>query len=220
MKALDKIFINNKLFKAAIILAGICFLIDAAIVLIVNPAINIFNSTMAIGLCICNLLLLYFSQKYKDNLVKGIAGLLLGLIFAYDLRFFDKNYMWFTSLYLFFGILKLILDVALIVFYFVAREDPDGQANAIRYCQGTFVVLALITILNNVPYFVDDFMESNPCWFIQDIVETLAFILSYFAIVSVACTVDKYKALRAQYEEKNEWTQERRIKTKEELFGK
>ncbi len=219
MKSLDKLFINHGLFKIITIVATFCFFANAAIVLVFNPAKNIFNATMTICLGIIMLTLMYCSQKYMDNTVKGLVGLLLGMIFAYDLRFFDKNHVWFSKTQLVFGIIKLVIDIALVVFYLSARNNSNGNSKAIRFCQVAFLLLAVVTVLNNIPYFIDDFPEENHFWFIQDILETLSFIFSYFSVVCVVCAVDKYKMLRNYFGEKGEWTQALRMKTKEELFG-
>ena len=219
MEKVDKLFTDHRIFKAASVIAAFLFIACAFILLYYYPEKTVFSSVSAITLAACIAALLVCTEKHKENTVKGILGLILGLIFAYDLRFLDKNYEWFDHFDTVIGALKVLVDAAAGVFYLFAREDHSGKSPFARYCKIVFVLLVVIVVMNNEPYMWKDYHDGSIHWLLEDVFETLAFILTYYLIVSVVCTVDKYKELRSRYSETGEWTEDLRKKTKEDFFG-
>ena len=99
------------------------------------------------------------------------------------------------------------------------RSNEKGSSKIISLCQATFILLVVVVIINNIPYFVSDFSDPNRCWIVQDFAETIAFISAYFSITCAASIVNKYKCIRSDYREDDKWTEELRVKTKEDLFS-
>ena len=160
----------------------------------------------------------YCSQKHRDNATKSIIGVLLGVIYAYDLRFFDWNHENFSTIGIVFGAIKIALGLALIVLYVLARNSKKSNYKLIIAVRVAFAIVAVFAILNKIPYYTANWGDLQ--WFIYDITETLAFICTYFSVVCATGAVDRYKMIRDYYTGIGKWTEERRQETKEELFGK
>ncbi len=220
MNLLDEIFVSKKAFRISNLIAIICFLLGICILFCSYEEVNVFGIVAAIVLIAMLIGMEYCSRNYKDNAVKSIIGVLLGVIFAYDLRFFDRYYSDFSTIGVALGAAKIALGFALIVLYILARDSKKSNHKLIIYVRMAFVTLALFTILNNIPYYVADWTNANPYWILQDVARTLAFICTYFSIVCAAGTVDRYKMIREHYTNLGEWTEELREETKKELFGK
>ena len=219
MNFFDRLFVSKKAFLISNFVAAICFLYDAYVAFRYYETGKLFcivTSGVLIATLIC---LEYCSRNYRDNAVKSIIGVLLGVIFAYDLRCFDLDYSGFSGTGIALGAIKIALGLVLIVLYLLARDSKQSNYKLIVYVRIAFVTLAVSVILNNIPYFVADCVKDNPHLFIQDIARTLAFICTYFSVVCAACTVDRYKMIRDYYSNLGEWTEELRGKTKKELFG-
>lgn len=219
MSFLDRIFASKNSFLISNIIAVICFLYDAYIVFRYSDLPSVF-SLVSVGVLIVSLICMrYCSRAYKDNAVKSIIGFILGIIFIYDLRFFDNNCFDFSTSELVIGAIKIALGIALIVLYILARDSKKSNYKLITYVRIAFLTLAVFSVLNNLPYFISDW-NGILHWFLQDIAETLAFICTYFSIVCAASTVDRYKLIREYYTKLGRWTKELREETKKELFGK
>ena len=220
MSFFNKIFVSKKAFRISTLVAVICFLYDAYVAFRYNETGKIF-CVVASGVLIATLICLEScSRNYRDNAVKSIIGVLLGIIFAYDLRCYDIYYSGFSRIGVVLGAVKIALGIALLVLYLLARDSKRSNRKLNMYVRIAFITLALFVVLNNLPYFVADFAKENPHFFIQDVARTLAFICSYFSVVCAACTVDRYKMIRDYYTNLGEWTKELRGETKKELFGK
>ena len=219
IRFLDTLFANKKAFFISNSIAIICFLYDAYIVYRYSSIPSVF-SLVSVGVLIASLIFMrYCSRSYKDNVVKGLIGIILGIIFIYDLRFYERNCFGFSTIELIIGAIKIALGLLLIVLYIFARDSKISNYKLITYVHIAFFTLALFVILNNIPYLIADW-SGERIWFLQDIAETLAFICTYFSIVCAATTVDKYKLIKEYYTKLGKWTKELRGQTKKELFGK
>lgn len=219
MKTIEKFFSNPKLFKISGFIGAICFVINAALLIIGDCFIeNVYAIFISLILSAFILLIIFLTNKHYENAVKGLIGTIFGVIFSYDLRIFALHVMDFTALELSLGIIKLLVDILFFAVYIIARSNKNGSSKIISLCQSVFGLLVVVIILNNVPYFVSDFFDPNRCWIIQDFAETIAFISIYFSIMCATTIVNKYKIIRENYREKGEWTEEVRSGTKEELF--
>ena len=219
IRFLDTLFANKKAFFISNSIAIICFLYDAYIVYRYSSIPSVF-SLVSVGVLIASLIFMrYCSRSYKDNVVKGLIGIILGIIFIYDLRFYERNCFGFSTIELIIGAIKIALGLVLIVLYTFARDSKKSNYKLITYVHIAFFTLALFVILNNIPYLIADW-SGERIWFLQDIAETLAFICTYFSIVCAATTVDKYKLIKEYYTKLGKWTKELRGQTKKELFGK
>ena len=221
MNLLDTLFINRKIFNTATLLSAFCFLVNAVFLVWYNKFLpSLFGVFCSAALAACMIAVMLCTVKQHDNAVKGLFGIVFGVVFTYDLRFFASHFDSYAEFGTYLFILKLVLDVLLAVLYLMARDDPKGSSKFVPLCKIAFFVLMLASIANNLAYFVYDFTTpGNSIWLVQDFSETLAFILLYFSAISAACTVDKYKHIRSYYTSKGQWTEELRKQTKSELFG-
>ena len=220
MKSLDSIFTSPSAFKASSIISAICFTINAAMLIIGDGlAENVYAVFITLILGVFMLLMVLLTNKHLDNAVKGLIGVIFGVIFSYDLRIFALHVTDFTAGELTLGIIKLVVDIVFFAIYIIARSNEKGSSKIISLCQATFILLVVVVIINNIPYFVSDFSDPNRCWIVQDFAETIAFISAYFSITCAASIVNKYKGIRSDYKENDKWTEELRAKTKEDLFS-
>lgn len=220
MSFLDRIFASKKAFLISNLIAIICFLYDAYIVFRYSNVPSVFSLVSVSVLIVSLICMRYCSRNYKDNAVKGIIGIVLGIIFIYDLRFFERNCFGFSTSELVIGAIKIALGLVLIVLYIFARDSKKSNYKLLTYIHMAFFTLAVFVILNNMPYLISDWNGGILHWFLQDVAETLAFICTYFSIVCAASTVDKYKMIKEYYTKLGKWTEELRGETKRELFGK
>lgn len=219
MKLIEKIFTNPKGFKISAFISAICFVTNATLLIIGDCFVeNVYAIFISLILGAFMLLIVFLTNKHYENAVKGLIGTIFGVIFSYDLRIFALHVTDFTALELSLGIIKLVVDILFFAIYLIARSKKDGSAKIISLCQAAFGLLVVVVILNNVPYFVSDFSDPNRIWVVQDFVETIAFVAAYFSIMCATSIVNKYKTIRTKYNEKGEWTEELRAKTKEDLF--
>ena len=219
MKLFNRIFTSAITFKISAIISAICFVINAVILIDYSFAYNIYAIFTTLILAAFELLIVLLTNKHLENAVKGLIGMIFGMIFSYDLRIFALHVNDFSATELTLGIIKLAVDILLFAVYIVSRGSKKGNTKLVSISQVTFIILAAVVIVNNIPYFVSDFADSDHRWIVQDFAETLAFILAYFSIVCSSSIVNKYKLLRADYQEKGEWTEELRAKTKKDLFS-
>lgn len=217
MSLWDKMFVSKKLFLLSNVVAIICFLFDAYKLIRYSTVTAVFSLVSLAVLIIALIGMRYCSRTYNDNAVKSIIGILLGVIFTYDLRFFDRNITLYTTETIIISSIKLALDIALIVFYILARDSEKSNYKLILLVRVAFIAVSVFTALNNIPFYLDDWGTH---WFLQDIVETLAFICTLFSVVCATSTVDRYKMVREYYIGIGKWTEERRQETKKEFFGK
>lgn len=219
MKLSEKIFANPRGFKISAFIGTICFITNAILLIIGDGFVeNVYAIFISLILGAFMLLIVFLTNKHYDNAVKGLIGTIFGVIFSYDLRIFALHVKDFTALELSLGIIKLVVDIVFFAIYLIARSSKNGSLKIITLCQSAFALLVIVIILNNLPYFVSDFKDPNRIWFAQDFVETIAFISTYFSIMCATTIVNKYKTIRANANEKGEWTEEMRGKTKDNLF--
>ena len=219
MSFLDRLFVNKKAFSISIFAAIICYLYLICSSLFQSETLNIFG-LVSLGVIIVSLIFMgYCSRTYRDNAVKNIIGIILGITFAYDLRFFDTYYSYFPTTGIVIGAVKIALGLVLIVFYIFARDSKKSDYKLITYVHIAFFTFTVFVFLNNMPYFA--LVRGMPFfWSLQSAAETLSFICTYFSIVCAASTVDRYKMIRDYYTKLGKWTEELRKETKKELFGK
>lgn len=203
---LSTIFKNDKLFKTSAIISVICTVIYIVCFFFwcQGPEDIPWLFTDAL-LGVCSVVLYLSYSRHNKNLMKGIAGFLLGIILMDDIQ----SLTYFISIddpFSAFSIFYLVCGTIFVINHFILCSNRKSNSVSVAINQVVLLLDALALIIGYIFYMTTsvDFINPSVVDYISTIAEGINFIFICVMIICVESRLDAYKVDR----EDAGWTEE------------
>lgn len=197
-----RLFTSDSLFLFSAILSAFCGITNTVLYFLgdFNPeriAFAYVISNLAIG--ICSIILYISYTKHNKNIMKGVIGLLLGVILIEDATSLEVCFN--TSTYGVIELILVILDIALIINHIILNSTHYSKPSTIKINQ-LIIVLQIITSLYLLVSFISEHI-TNSTLSLYNIVDSIAvtfvFVATDIVIVCVESRLDWFKEIREKF---------------------
>ena len=193
----------------------------AVILLAANGMMNViaenYVAAAPIILTALCLLFLYSSYlKHEKNVMKGMIGMLLGIILMGDLDTVTVNMSDTTDAAFVVALITVIVDILFCINHFMINSQHMALSKRVTYNQVLIIVEFAVIIAADVLVFnrnVSVLVDSTA------LVDMLGYIFTFGCIACIESKIDAYKLEREKLEAEGNWNEESKAELKEKVFG-
>lgn len=198
-----KFFTSEVVFLAAVVVAALCFLVSAVTTFLSGSvfAFVYFNTVMDTGLAAAVVFLYVSYRSHEKNVMKGLLGLVLGVVFAMD-AFYLAEAFGQNVFGVIFYLLTLLVDGALTVNHFIINSDHHSSPKQVFLNQILVLTRMGLLLIDMIPTLVENAGETGAGLLaVATVSSVLAFAAALGTVVCVESRLDAYRIERDVWNE-------------------